>query len=411
MKFPNDSEVICIEGWSEALYAQALKWVNDERRVVFVTEREVKSEDLRVLIYSPDSLGVFARKAGWLAVQKKLHVIGTPSFQEEVEKCHLGADLILSEAAHLHVLMMKNGRANDFPYRRGMALAGAFRGCPALIVGAGPSLEKNGDLIKEFEEKGLIFAGGSALNVINVEPHFAGSIDAEAPHEQFKKHPFSNTPFCYQSRMNPDNLSLVKGERLLFPDSSCEALNWIYGEELFNGGWTVGNFMTAVAALLGCSPIFFIGMDLCYEGNRKYAKIDAKAGNGLVLCGDVWTQRDWLMAAKWTEEFSVGRKLFNAGVGGILNLPRVDLRQELLLLPKQANLREKVAGAIQKTPVKRTSRWKEWDENRDGIVEEKLLLPLWASWRHLFERELTLQDMEIHKQLFFQRVLREHALS
>lgn len=308
MNFPKDSEFVCVYGWDEDLYREALAWVNEERRVAFVSDEERVSEDLRVKIYhleSPLQIEGLAKKIAWSAVLRKMTVLlagDGKRFKAALERCHLAADLILSEAADWHICSMKNARANRSSYRRGMDLKGAFKGIPALIVGAGPSLEKNGHLIKQFEKKALIFAGGSALNVIDAAPHFAASIDPAAPHKQFKMHPFFETPFCYQGRMSAENFSLVHGPKLLFPDSSSDAINWLYDQQPFDSGWTVGNFLTAIALHFGCDPIIFVGMDFCYTDSRKYAQIEAEKPHGLVRVGNVLTQRDWLMAAKWTEE-------------------------------------------------------------------------------------------------------------
>lgn len=417
MKFPEDSEFVCVVGWDEALYREALLWVDEGRRVAFVSDRERESSDPRVKIYcleSPLQLEGIARTIAWSAVFRKLFVIGNGVFKEELERCHLAAHLILSEAADYWVSAMTNARANDKPYRRGMALKGAFEGVPAFIVGAGPSLEKNGHLLRAFENRALVFAGGSALNAIDAVPHFAASIDAEAPYRQFKMHPFSEVPFCYQSRMNRDNFSLVHGERLLFPDSSSEAINWIYGEEPFDGGWTVGNFLTAIAVHLGCSPVIFVGMDLCYEKGRKYAQIHGDVPDGLMSARGAVTQRDWLMSARWTEELARGRAFINATEGGLLQLPERKLEQFLELPSRDLRVHE----AIQQLPVVGGGKWDEWDASLrrckkkrdhldDEVVYQKLLFPLWQIWRPVFEREGGY--LELHQRLFFQKVLEEHG--
>lgn len=411
MRFPEEADFICVYGWDEVLYKKAL---GDSRKFIFISEEERMSADSRIQIIhleSPLQIEFLAKKIAWSAVFKKLAVMGNESFKERVEECHLAAHLILSEAADWEVGAMRNARANRGFYRRGMDLKGAFKGVPALIVGAGPSLEKNGHLIKEFEQRALIFAGGSALNVIGIEPHFAASIDKEAPYEQFKRHPYSETPFCYQSRMSTANYALVHGEKLLFPDSSSQALNWLYEEESLDGGWTVGNFLTAVADILGCSPIIFVGMDFCYAEGRKYAQIDAQNSEGLIRIGDCVTQRDWLMAAKWME----GRGI-NATEGGLM--PSVSLAEVLKSCTKEWDLRTRVHNAIQQLPIRQASRWEEWDLSlqrsrqeicEDEIVYQKLLLPMWQIWKPLFEREAAGQNMELHQRLFFQQILEEHG--
>lgn len=418
MHFAKNVDFVCIESWDEDLYEKALSWVDETRRVAIVSDEPRVMKDPRVAIYtieSPLQWPGIMRQIGQASVFKTLQVIGSELFKAQVEESQQMAHGLLSEAADYWVKPMCNARANNLPFRRGMDLARAFEGVPAIIVGAGPSLEKNGHLLRLFEDKALIFAGGSALNAIEIEPHFAASIDAEAPYRQFKSQPFSEVPFCYQARMNPENFSLLHGERLLFPDSSCPLINEIYGESPFNAGWTVGTFLTSVAKLMGCSPILFVGMDLCYKAGKKYAKIEAESPEGLIQVGDVWTQKDWFLASRWIE--AQGGEMFNAGEG-ILRLPKISLEQFAPTLKKQ-NLKSKVFEVIQKLPEQRARDWSKWEEsfknckkNLDNmdceIVYSVLLNPLWNIWKPIFERELIDHDLELHRKLFFQKVLEEH---
>lgn len=403
MPFQNDSEFICIIGFDLNLYKEALDWVDEHRRVVFISTEDEVSSDSKVKIYhleSPLQIGLFARKIAWSAVFQKMEILGDGPIKEEIEQCSMAAHLILSEAADCWVQAVKNRESNRCQARDGLRLKGAFEKIPAIIVGAGPSLEKNGHLLEKFKDKALIFAGGSALNVIGVAPHFAASIDATAP---FMEHPFQTVPFCYQSRINPENLSHMLGEKLLFPDGSCEWINWMNNQEPFEGGWTVGNFLTALASFMGCAPIIFVGMDYAYKDGRKYARIEAE--NRSIQVGDEWTQKDWLMAAQWTEEMGQGKQWINATEGGILNLEKKPLLEILKMLERRGDLDALISSAIQALPFIR-------EREKSDKIEEKLLEPLWQIWKPIFDREVEkdpTQDIEFHKQLFFQRVLQEHG--
>lgn len=417
-KLPKECDFVCISDWDDQLYQEALSWVDDSKRAALISDRKRDIDDPRVQIYFADSLlqqKIMMRQIAWSAVTKKMHVIGNSSFEEELKLYHLAAFTTLSEAADYWTCPMKNARLNGtFSPKRGLGLKGAFRGIPALIVGAGPSLLENGHMIEKFQNKALIFAAGTALNVIETEPHFGGFLDPRAPYRQFKMHPFSELPFCYQSRMNPDHFHLLHGERLCFPDSSCGAINWIQGEEeVFDGGWTVGNFLTEIAILMGCSPIFFIGMDFCYEKGQKYAKIEGVLSAEMIQEGDFFTQRDWLMAAKWTEEreahmFDMSR--------GLLKMPKIEPHAALKMCKTQENLRAFVHQQMQNLPLKKKDRWEEWDASflrcqqqkqiEGEIVYQKLLEPLWKIWMPIFDQKG--QDLKLHQKLFFERVLKEH---
>ena len=450
----NPAHAAAIRSWLDAASKRRLVLLDEDvlslekMQEQFLSHLQVKS----YLIDSPLQIEPLAKKIAWQAVFLKAAFIteeegALPEFRAVFEQTHLAANLLLSDAADYGISLVHGrymGRA-----RRGLGLAGTFAKVPAIIIGAGPSLAKNGHLLEQFRDQALLFCGGSALNAVPMEPHFAASIDRQAPYQDFKRYPFWETPFCFQSRMNPDNMSLVHGEALLFPDSHYAFQNWIEGEDgTFDGGWTVGNFLTSIAVLMGCDPIVFVGMDLCYEGKCKYAHdrkelssdglIEVFAKNGT----RVWTQKDWLMARRWTEELILhcpDRTFIDAREGGLDFRAPVQLAKlSDLIFEKREDLHGQIHNAIQLLPFieKSLSRSVEWRASLNRcreligmslfhgqempmgeIVYSTLLEPLWHVWRPIFERELdldlqpiTLEDkLRIHQLLFFQRVIQEHC--
>src|SRR5207237_8873071 len=107
------------------------------------------------------------------------------SFDDVLQWKERAAHLQLSDVADFGILAVQNTVQNRcVPYKNGLALKDKFLNIPVLIVGAGPSLEKEAHLIEKFN--GLIFAGGAALNVLTLEPHFAAGIDKT----EFKPHSY-----------------------------------------------------------------------------------------------------------------------------------------------------------------------------------------------------------------------------
>lgn len=446
----NPAHAIALRSWLDESSKRRLVLI-DEDSVSLERMRENFSGHLQVksyLIESPLQIEPLAKKIAWQGVFLKAAFIveeGEPLclFRTVFEQTHLAANLLLSDAADYGISLARGrymGRA-----RRGLHLERAFEKVPALIIGAGPSLAKNGHLLEQFQDRALLFCGGSALNAINLEPHFAASIDRQAPYQDFKRYPFWETPFCFQSRMNPENMSLLHGEAILFPDGHYSFCNWLEGEEgTFDGGWTVGNFLTSIAVLMGCDPIIFVGTDLCYEGRSKYVH-DRKelSSEGLIEVvsknGErVWTQRDWLMARQWTEELILrhpDRQFIDAREGGLeFRGPIQSAKLSELVFEKRGDLHSQVHEAIQSLPLveKSLSRQIEWTESlyrckervamslfggqemvHEEVVYSTLLQPLWQIWRSIFERELDLDvqpiciedKLRMHQLLFFQRVI------
>lgn len=457
------ADFVCAYGVSASLYDQLRPWLDEDakRRVVFIEDRPealarlleeddaiLLLNDCRVKLYfleTPLQIDWLAMKTAWAAVFLKLEMIDVSksiyfeAFRKKAESTHLAAELLLSDAADWGCKAIRHARTNlAKPVRSALDLK--FEGVAAIIVGAGPSLEKNGHLLKSLRDKALILAGGSAIGLLSFPPHFSAGIDKDEP---LKNLPFPNVPFCFQARMHPDNFSKVKGDLLLAPDAHFSFLNGLTGEEdLFDAGWTVGNFMTALAVHWGCDPIVFVGMDYCYSGKKKYAQGTDVEAAGLIEALDsrgngVLTQRDWLMAIQWMEEMAKKhpqRRFLNATEGGMGFLTPAKL--EGLGLKEIPDLEKRVAAAIQKGPIRALEgRWAEWEQSLNRcrefceqklhrvendlegeIVYKQLLLPLWNIWRPVFERQLDLDPRKIAHQeklrlneiLFYQQVVQEH---
>lgn len=466
-----DVDFLCIWGLKLELYAELVFWLDESRlrRIVFILEtaEEIASlnknadaflllNDCRVKIYpfeSPLLLESLAKKIAWQAVFLKMKIMEVQlgssyfeAFSKQLHHYHLGADLILSDAADCGFSLFQNIRSRiRGPTRSALHLKNVFSSIPAVIVGAGPSLEKNRALLKSISEKGLILAGGTALNVLDFPPHFGASIDAHAPYSQFKQQRFSEVPFCFQSRMNADNFSLIHGEALLAPDSHFSYINWLDGEEeSFDGGWTVGNFLTALAVHWGCNPIVFVGMDFCYHLDQKYVDFEPEKGEKLHFVEGVWTQRDWLMARQWTQELAKKREdrtFINATEGGMgLSLPIETKKLKEIDFGSKKGVSSLVHQAIHSLPHLSSSsvRWDIWKKSLENcahickkmlssfedialdlhleeeIVYEKFLSPLWNVWRPIFERELDLDPhqgiadkLKLNQFLFFQQAIEE----
>lgn len=160
-------------------------------------------------------------------------------------------------------------------------LLGKFKGVPAIICGAGPSLNKNIDVLATLSDRALIFAGGTALNALNargIMPHFGAGIDPNP--DQFTRlimNEAYEVPFIYSMRMQPDALSMVHGDKLYVTSNLVGGARWmetklgIKGVN-FNDGFNVLNFCTVAATALGCNPVICVGIDLAYSHGDSYAQ-------------------------------------------------------------------------------------------------------------------------------------------
>jgi len=242
----------------------------------------------------------------------------------------------------------------------GNGLFNHFPQVPAIICGAGPSLNKNIHLLKELKDRTLLFAGGSALNALipkGIIPHFGVAIDPNI--FQYSRVAVAEphaVPFFYRHRLFHEALKAIKGPPLyLSGDGGYATPNWfdkqlnIEGEEL-DSGHNVVNFSLQIARALGCNPIIIVGTDLAFTNAECYA--DGIAANlnltkeelnihhpdePLVLKKDIfgkpiYTLWKWITEAKWISNFSeINPELtiINATEGGLgfKNVPNKSLKE------------------------------------------------------------------------------------
>jgi hypothetical protein len=163
----------------------------------------------------------------------------------------------------------------------------SFKNIPAIICGAGPSLEEDIEELKLCQQSALIIAGGSTLSALSyfgVPPHLGIAIDPNAREYDCLKGCTNTTiPFLYGGRLLPKALELFQGPVGYIRSGtggSCEA----YVEELLDlqeepigpdlgqEALSVTTLATAVAVALGCNPIIFVGVDMAYTDKKLYAQ-------------------------------------------------------------------------------------------------------------------------------------------
>lgn len=163
---------------------------------------------------------------------------------------------------------------------RGNALFGQFSGVPAIICGAGPSLDKNLALLETLGDRALIFAGGTAMNAVNSHgflPAFGLAIDPyEGQMSRLIMNKAYETPFLYRNRMYHEALRFIQGDKLYITGAGgYDIADWfekqlgIEGEKICEGH-NVVNFSLSIAHAMGCNPIILVGLDLSYEGLHSY---------------------------------------------------------------------------------------------------------------------------------------------
>ena len=155
------------------------------------------------------------------------------------------------------------------------SLKGRFKDIPAILVAAGPSLDKNIELIRELKEKAVIISVDSALPALlahGVTPDFVTSID-------YKDLTYEKIAACAPKS---EGVSLIcsswVGQKVakVFP---ADNIYWTFtggametwinkslgGDLVSPGAGTVAHLNLVAAIIMGCSPIIFTGQDLAFS--------------------------------------------------------------------------------------------------------------------------------------------------
>jgi Protein of unknown function DUF115 len=198
-----------------------------------------------------------------------------------------------------------------------LALAGKYRGVPAFIVGAGPSLGKNGKQLAEATKKGIVFALNSsarALDKYGVEPQVLAcmeSIDVSHLLEQVSY--IDRVVKAFSLTGHPRSLRVGKGPRL----PVYEGLPQLNGPLIPLLGYpgipvsgSVSTLAFSLAQRLGCSPIVFVGQDLAYTDGKAYASGSAYEESRVRVAADGQSlEHDWCDTLKNTHNQGTNKML------------------------------------------------------------------------------------------------------
>lgn len=152
-----------------------------------------------------------------------------------------------------------------------------YKDKPLVIVSAGPSLDKNIDILKEYADKVFIMTGGRTLKSLlerNIQPNLLGAIDPSIESYEILKDYIGkcNAPLLFYNGTNENILEAHKGEKIFF--SSKSVISEIAEDDIANYCWggSIANALTVYSIVLGCNPVIFIGQDLAYTNEQYYSE-------------------------------------------------------------------------------------------------------------------------------------------
>jgi CMP-N-acetylneuraminic acid synthetase len=150
----------------------------------------------------------------------------------------------------------------------------------AIIVSAGPSLDKNMELLEKVKDRALIVAVGNAIKILNTRgiiPHFRCAIDGFI-HEKWTLEGIDTTAtsMLFSTTIYRDVLEEYYGNIFEFVLDGDPLAEYIYKQckldrMSIQSGFSVANIAFDVVMKLGAKKVVFMGQDLCYTNDKLYA--------------------------------------------------------------------------------------------------------------------------------------------
>jgi hypothetical protein len=179
-----------------------------------------------------------------------------------------------------------------------IGFSGAFPGIPAVIVSAGPSLDRNIHELRGWAENLLILSTDTALKPLlsaGIDPHFILTGDpSHANYLHLKNAPSKDALLVAEATSFPSSFEDFDGRTIscIYENSSLRSLADLLGNKGTLRAWgSVATMALDFALLAGCNPIIFIGQDLAHTGGKVY-------------CSGVYFEDDWYARISNPDEFA-----------------------------------------------------------------------------------------------------------
>jgi len=152
----------------------------------------------------------------------------------------------------------------------------SYKNKPAIIISAGPSLDKNVDLLKGIEEEFFLITGGRPLKGLvekKISPGLVVALDSGNINYELMKGSIEETnfPLLFFEVTNEKIVENHNGYKI-FSTYSPFIINALENKiNVLETFGSVAHSSTSAAILLGCNPIIFIGQDFAYTNDRAHS--------------------------------------------------------------------------------------------------------------------------------------------
>lgn len=250
---------------------------NDNVRLVLYDENNVK-EILYSVINSTNFNNLYVHAFGnYAEVYKEEY----ETFIENLDFTYYTACSFISLANRFKEIFIKNliGNLNALKNSTPLnAYENINKGIPAIIVSAGPSLDKNlAEMVKHKTEvdKYFIIAGSRTLKSMmknGIKPDMVVSIDPkDANYDMMKDYLEEDIPFAFYEYSNRYLVRDYKGEKIYLSELLSKIIEELKTFKGAYSGGSVAHTCVDIANVMGCSPIILVGQDLAFTYDKHHS--------------------------------------------------------------------------------------------------------------------------------------------
>lgn len=250
------------------------------------------------------------------------------------------------------------------------------RDIPAIVVAAGPSLDKNIDELKRAKGRSFIIAVDTAIKPLlkrGIMPDMFAIVDGKKPLELIQYEGAEKIPLLTSITAANPVLSYHKGMKFFFNEgdgyiNEIYALNGKSFESVACGG-SVATIAFSLAFMIGIDTVILVGQDLALTGNKthadgtfhehmgevdtsRYRTVPGNVEEKVPIRGDFWMYLNWYNDyIKSCKEYRKAFRVINATEGGarIENTEIMSLREAI---DNECVKEVDIASCLQKlTPV------------------------------------------------------------
>ncbi len=244
-------------------------------------------------------------------------------------------------------------------------------GLPAIIVAAGPSLDKNVEELRAAKDKALIIAVDSSIRVLlkhGIIPDLVMSIDGVKMTSHFDYPGVEEVPLVCLMTTNCQLVDKHHGMSFFTNDLNIHLEKFFQKHRLLlpltGSGGSVANSAMSLAQIMDMKTIILVGQDLAYTDNKTHSVDsvrgswgeDASKKEGMMVEGydgkPIWSSTEFELYRIWIEEEIMTNptlKLINATEGGakIKGAIQMTLRDAIATeCTESYNMKEIVQGCV-----------------------------------------------------------------